>query len=588
MGRPGLLALLLVAFVSTASSAWAKNPHQPATSAITSPANGAELFYNGDNGSGSVTVAGTVSGNGWGSFGDLRCYWNNNANSVRVATKIPVNGGSFAANVSLFEVAGRVCRLALVQNGQAPTGSNVASFTGPAVSVSDQFSHSQNGSLYGYDILSGTLGYSFELGSAGECPITASFITDPVSLGSFTLFSGNACLLANNGTGTRASVQVDGLNAFAPGAISGLSMTAGFLPLAYVATFDANHDTVTVRETDALMICNAPGGYPPNSSTCPGLHSSGVQLQQTTTLIASGRVVRISQRFASIDGRSHSVDLQFAQKVQASSGDEPPGFAFPRQSSFAVHAAPDSFTTFPSGSSSIFVVGDPVESPSTSNPIGAITYSHPPTSATFTSGPNAQQATFVMHYAGTIPARGATVYQWAYSQSTSLLGISALEQGERDRFARPTLAIVEPRGGAVLHNAIVPVAGRVADSVGIKSLTVDGRPVKVGAGGGFITAVRLRRGGNQISVVAVNEAGNARVAVVRVTYAPAVCVVPRLRGKSVADADKALAKAHCAPGRISRTRSRSIAKGKVVASNPRAGTRHPAGSKVALVVSRGR
>jgi hypothetical protein len=589
MGRPGLFALLLVAFVSTAPSAWAKKPtKQSASSAITSPANGAELFYDGDNGSGSVTIAGTISGNGWGSTGDLRCYWNNSANSVKVASKVPLNGTSFAANVSLFEAAGRVCRLALVPAGQTPTGSDLAAFTGPAVSISDRFSHSQNGSLYGYDVLSGTLGFSFELGSAGECPITASFTTDPASLGSFTLFNGNACLPADNGSGTRSSIQVDGLNAYAPGAISSLSMTAGFLPLGYSATFNARHDTVTIREADTLMVCNAPGGYPPSSISCPGLHSVGVQLQQTTTLIASGRIVRIAQRFASIDGRSHAVDLQFVQKVQASSGGEPPGFVFPRQGSFAVHGAPDSFTPFPAGSSSIFVVGNPVQTPSISNPIGAITYSRPPTSATFTSGPNAQQAAFTMHYAGTIPARGAAVYQWAFSQSTSLIGISALEQGERDRFSRPFVAIVQPRRGAVLHDPVVPVSGRVIDSVGVKSLTVNGRPVSVRAGGEFTTSVRLRPGRNQISVIAVNLAGNKRGALVNVTYRPALCVVPRLRGKSLADAQQALAKAHCRAGTVSRVRSRTVGKGRVVSSDPGAGTRHPGGTKVALVVSRGR
>ena len=338
-------------------------------------------------------------------------------------------------------------------------------------------------------------------------------------------------------------------------------MTAGFLPLGYSATFSAKHDTVTIREADTLMICNAPGGYPPGSSTCPGLHSSGVQLQQTTTLIASGRVVRIAQRFASIDGRTHSIDLQFVQKVQASSGDEPPGFAFPRQGSFAVHAAPDSFTAFPGGSSSIFVVGNPVQSPSISNPVGAITYNRPPTSAMFTSGPNAQQATFVMHYAGTISARSTPVYQWAFSQSTSLLGIAALEQGERDRFSRPSLAIAQPRRGAVLHDPVVPVTGRAIDSVGVKSLTVNGRLVGVRAGGQFTTAVRLQPGRNQISVIAINEAGNKRGALVNVTYRPAACVVPRLRGRSLADAGRALAKAHCALGRVSRARSRAVGSG---------------------------
>ena len=75
MGRPRLFALLLVACFATATPALAKKPtKQPASSAISSPGNGAELFYDGDNGSGSATVTGTISGDGWGSTGDLRCY----------------------------------------------------------------------------------------------------------------------------------------------------------------------------------------------------------------------------------------------------------------------------------------------------------------------------------------------------------------------------------------------------------------------------------------------------------------------------------------------------------------------------------
>ncbi|HWI97280.1 MAG TPA: PASTA domain-containing protein [Solirubrobacterales bacterium] len=65
------------------------------------------------------------------------------------------------------------------------------------------------------------------------------------------------------------------------------------------------------------------------------------------------------------------------------------------------------------------------------------------------------------------------------------------------------------------------------------------------------------------------------------------CVVPKLRTRSVKGAKKALRKANCKPGKVSR-RSSTKAKGKVIrASKPR-GKVLPKGSKVKLVVSRGK
>jgi glucose/arabinose dehydrogenase len=70
---------------------------------------------------------------------------------------------------------------------------------------------------------------------------------------------------------------------------------------------------------------------------------------------------------------------------------------------------------------------------------------------------------------------------------------------------------------------------------------------------------------------------------------PAVrCTVPKVVGKSLEAARRALVAARCAPGRISRTYSRKVRAGLVVAQSPRPRTRLPRGGKVRLVVSRGR
>ncbi len=66
------------------------------------------------------------------------------------------------------------------------------------------------------------------------------------------------------------------------------------------------------------------------------------------------------------------------------------------------------------------------------------------------------------------------------------------------------------------------------------------------------------------------------------------CVVPGLRGKTVTTARTALMAAHCIAGSISRLYSNQVARGRVISTAPLRGGRLPGGTRVALVVSRGR
>jgi hypothetical protein len=69
--------------------------------------------------------------------------------------------------------------------------------------------------------------------------------------------------------------------------------------------------------------------------------------------------------------------------------------------------------------------------------------------------------------------------------------------------------------------------------------------------------------------------------------APVVCTVPKASGKSLIAARRAIRRANCSVGRISYARSKS-ARGHVVGQSPRHGVRRHVGSRVNLVVSRGR
>jgi hypothetical protein len=104
------------------------------------------------------------------------------------------------------------------------------------------------------------------------------------------------------------------------------------------------------------------------------------------------------------------------------------------------------------------------------------------------------------------------------------------------------------------------------------------------------TVSRGDLGSNLVVIVtATNGAGSATAASApsrRVSRRP-VCVVPRLTGKRLAGARRSIRAAHCAMGRVRRLASPKP-RGRVIAQGPRPGLRRPAGTKVNLVVSKGR
>jgi uncharacterized delta-60 repeat protein len=77
-------------------------------------------------------------------------------------------------------------------------------------------------------------------------------------------------------------------------------------------------------------------------------------------------------------------------------------------------------------------------------------------------------------------------------------------------------------------------------------------------------------------------------ALVRSLGAAPPCKVPNVRGKKLAVARSAVTKARCRVGKVRRKASRNVKRGRVVSQSPKAGARLPNGSKVNLVVSRGR
>jgi PASTA domain/Divergent InlB B-repeat domain len=67
-----------------------------------------------------------------------------------------------------------------------------------------------------------------------------------------------------------------------------------------------------------------------------------------------------------------------------------------------------------------------------------------------------------------------------------------------------------------------------------------------------------------------------------------LCVVPKVKGKTLAKAKKALTRAKCKTGRITRRYSKAVQKGHVISQKPKPGAKRKKGAKVRLVVSKGK
>jgi PASTA domain len=66
------------------------------------------------------------------------------------------------------------------------------------------------------------------------------------------------------------------------------------------------------------------------------------------------------------------------------------------------------------------------------------------------------------------------------------------------------------------------------------------------------------------------------------------CVVPNVKGKTVAQARRLLASKRCGLGRVRRAYSAKIKRGRIISQSRRPGTQLPRGTRVGVMVSRGR
>jgi hypothetical protein len=402
--------------------------------------------------------------------------------------------------------------------------------------------------------------------------------------------------------GDRSEVQVDGHNAYDAASAQGLlgsNVDLQHFPV-LKASVDVDPTTGLARSQslEGWVVCQGLTTFPPNAGNCPTFASAGVQLERDITTSAGGDVITMTDTWSSTDGNAHSLDLLYDDSVGSTTYPTQRGYEFPGQSAFTAYGPGDTVPS-PGAAPASILVRSNLAAPdgATSEAVGAITFSTPPSGFTFVSN-----GEFEEHQIVQVPANGSTSLTYLYSSAFTVAQAQARALVAQDRLEPLAVSVTSPANGATISASPVTVTGTASAGSGISSLSVGGQTVPVEPSGTWSANVPLNPGSNPITILATDAAGNSAQGQLVVAYqppapvsssslppppAPVICRGPRTKGMKLLAAERALRRAHCRVGRIKHVSSKKIRRGRVMGTSPRVGRRLKAGAKVELSVSKG-
>jgi hypothetical protein len=492
-------------------------------------------------GANAISLSGTSNGSP-GERLQINCYWG--AQSATLARGVEIqSGGAFAFSGPLSPIAEHTCVLRAVPEGESkdqPPGTPTR-FNGPLLAVDLRYSESiasgsNVGKLTSHYIFASQLEGGFAYGSLGNCALMLSELYLPITYAEAPLDSCDGFLWWENGqekagfsSPTRSELQVDGRNAYLPGNIiysrsngatveifPGAKNLAGFPAESYKYSVNPENGNLVLEEADESVACSPSDSFPPTAEGCTSFVPTGVRAYLRVEQSANGRQSRLTQYFEATDSKPHEVDLlednQFIAPTQAGE------LYLPWISSgFTTYTTPgQALAGAPSGPASLYLRAAPSE-----GPIGAITFAAPPEGETVVGATNdpAGVAWLDLHYHRLVPASGYAALSFTYSEGFAIAEAQRLAEAAQAAYL-PQLTISGPATGTTTSNEAVVVSGSASDTASIASLTVDGQPVALAAGGSWSTIVKLAPGTNTIAVVATNIFGNSTHAQTTLTYLP--------------------------------------------------------------------
>ena len=159
---------------------------------------------------------------------------------------------------------------------------------------------------------------------------------------------------------------------------------------------------------------------------------------------------------------------------------------------------------------------------------------------------------------------------------------------------KPTSIAADGKSTATATVTLTGVHGETVSGQDVSITTVGpaaaGR-VTDGARGTYTATITATHTAGTITVTGTDlsvKPSAAAHASLKTKAAPKKCVVPKLRGDSLKAAKRALRRAHCTLGKVTKKASRKVAKGHVISSRPHTGARRKRGARIAIVLSRGK
>jgi Glucodextranase, domain B/PASTA domain len=633
MPKFSALIAVVVAFLVVPALAAAA----PTASQITTPATTAYVSFDEAFPS-SLHVAGTTLGSG---DVDLRCYSGGGAPLVK--GQVPVVNGSFSTDVPITKTLmmalgypNHFCMLRAVPSGTTPSApvDKPSEWEGvfvswgwhklytvgtghaptPESAVRDYYiSRPQSGALNDFESISG----------CGLCD-TYLFVPGAMTKSNAIWYANSDLVPWPNGYNGRSSVQIDGASAYSGYAAGSMASghlvdNPGFPDLSVTENVDASTGNLTLVETAPYAVCAEDRWvFPPTDQSCASFTDSGVHYERSIQTHDSGHVVTIVDHWKSVDGKSHDLDAIYDDTTESSNASMAGHGAVAdftwTQAGFKDYPADTAIALPPSSPSTMLVKTDASTSDNgdNMNPIGAMVFGGKFESLKMLNTGNASNSTteWQTRYQRTIPAGGEITIAVAYTHDFNLASVKDKASVAADSLTPPTLHVATPLDGATVDAPSVHVTG-TASSLDEFTVRVNGEHVVADPQtGSWATDVPLSEGDNRILVSVDNVLGVVTSETVHVTrpaappvaatpaptsstpVVPAVapkpvrCIVPKLRGKSLAKSKRLLKRAHCRLGKVSRKANARVKPGRVIKTRFKAGTRHRAGTRIRVTIAK--
>jgi hypothetical protein len=338
--------------------------------------------------------------------------------------------GSFSVDVPATYLGSQLCKLRAVPAGYV--SGDPSAFTGPVTSIGRARTYKVEagpdaGTPVDFFVIGQQLDAADEYASLSECGLGDGHLYDAdLEYATATFACDDAYGLLEEPGANRSQIQVDGTDAYGTAVAATIGEEApGLPPLTVSHVQDPLTGDLAIVESEPLVTC--PGAATPPAS-CTAFAPSGVRDERTIEQSEGGRLVTITDRFASTDGAPHALDLLPQQGFVL--GAFPAGevvYRFPGEDAFATHAVGDTVALPTTAPGIVYArsLGAADGDPTTGQ--GAIVYERPSPTAHFDSV-YSEGSYFYLHQAVAVPATGVATVRAAYVQGTTAAEVQAIAE----------------------------------------------------------------------------------------------------------------------------------------------------------------